>query len=512
MLQFVVKKKSQNRMKNAIPNHITMLTVLLFLYLLLLSFANGHIGLSYDEAHWTYMGQQWLEGDLVLYKEAVDNKQPAVFLLFGLCAFLVGPGFVLPRVIGSLALALTGLLVYKIARLIHDERSGVISFLLYACSVGWVAAGWRFTAQTESFVVLFSTLAVYLLLKAANMKVVFPRTFLAVGLVIGLALAFKQSAVFGLLVLFVAVFLLISQNRLRAALWISGSAVAIPLLLLLIPFLQSAELNEIADQLLTASTIGKTNSLQERWTIFYSHFMPQNMRLAIFVIGIATLLVYAKFLKQKVMLYFLCSWVLLEFISLNIAGNYAAYQLRTWLPALSVSAGIGLALTEKLAWKRWARDKVSIALIVLTLVVALELPRQSVWALGMAIRGHPVGYTIIPVPRSKPIDIARRYLGEWVHANTSAEQTVYIAGYGAQVQAYAMRKSPSRYFSGQTRNVEALRKELGETPPYLVLIPNFREYEEWIPLIQRNVVSEFVRRDYMLQEERLGYLIYRRNE
>ncbi|MGH1366278.1 MAG: ArnT family glycosyltransferase [Calditrichia bacterium] len=499
-------------MKNAIPYRIPILTVLLFLYLLLLSFANGHIGLSYDEAHWTYMGQQWLEGDLVLYKEAVDNKQPAIFLLFGLCAFLVGPGFILPRIIGSLALALAGLLVYRIARLIHDERAGLISFLLYACSVSWVAAGWRFTAQTESFVVLFSTLAVYLLLRGANKGVVSPRTFLAAGLIIGLALAFKQSAVFGLLVLFVAVFLSISKNRLQAALLIFGSAVAIPLLLLLIPFLQGAELSEIADQLLTASTIGKTNSLQERWTIFYSRFMPQNVRLVVFIIGIAALLVYAGALKQKLMLYFLCSWVALEFIALNIAGNYATYQLRTWLPALSVSAGIGLALTERIASKRWAMDKVSNALIVLVLVIALELPRQSVWALDMAIRGHPAGYTIIPVPHSKPIDIARRYLGEWVYANTSAEQTVYIAGYGAQVQAYAMRKSPTRYFSGQARNVGALSKELSENPPYLVLIPNFREYEEWIPLTQRNVVSELVQRNYVLREERLGYRVYRRNE
>ena len=41
----------------------------------------------------------------------------------------------------------------------------------------------------------------------------------------------------------------------------------------------------------------------------------------------------------------------------------------------------------------------------------------------------------------------KKLLGLWIRSKTSTSEKLYVAGYGAQIQAYSERVSPSRYFN-----------------------------------------------------------------
>lgn len=473
-----------------------VLPTLLFGYLLLLSFANGFSGLTYDEAYWTYVGQHWLSGGHIPYLDVADNKPPAIHFLYGLSVQLFGPGEYLPRILGSLAIAITGLFIFRIATILHNYKAGLVAIIMFCLSVTWKAAGWRFTAQTESFVILCSTAAIYLLLKIIfDLSTVSRCRLLCIGVILGCGLLFKQTAIFGAIAVFVLLYIYSSEKYISSALWIVTGIVTIVVPILLIPVLQGAPPELMLQHLFSAPVTDMALPGQSRLSMFRG-FVRQSGRVILFGFGIAFLFQQRRSLKSQRVFTFLSIWVALEIFALSVPGNYATYQLRALLPALSVAFGVGFIAG-------WEKRYQALVLLTFLLLSCQIHPEVINTILG---RSQTVEQSATP-RNAFPNDAERKQLGLWIKKNTSSREIVYIAGYSAQVQAYSERRSPARYFSGNA-DVAELRENLTENPPDLLLIPAYQQYREWIQAEQREWIASLAEKNYAPVKMISGYQIY----
>src|SRR5262249_14388306 len=92
----------------------------------------------------------------------------------------------------------TSLLLYWIGSRLNDALSGTFAMILFGLTMGWGLMDGPNTAQTESFMILFIVLAFVFAIKARvttdrRLRVV---SIFMSGLCLGLAIAFKQIAVF----------------------------------------------------------------------------------------------------------------------------------------------------------------------------------------------------------------------------------------------------------------------------------------------------------------------------
>jgi hypothetical protein len=94
----------------------------------------------------------------------------------------------------------------------------------------------------------------------------------------------------------------------------------------------------------------------------------------------------------------------------------------------------------------------------------------------------------------KTDEAAERLLGLWIKANTKETDLVYVAGYGARVQAFSERLSPTIYFNvTQTAKAkERLFKDLSQTMPYLVAIPVSETYKSYVSADIRDSIDQLV--------------------
>ena len=100
------------------------------------------------------------------YLQRFDNKPPGILLLFGLADQGVGVNTWLVRWIGVAAMVVAGLLLYACGRCLLDRTTGALAMLLFGLTMPRAIVDGPYAAHTESFMVLFSVLAFYLLMRA----------------------------------------------------------------------------------------------------------------------------------------------------------------------------------------------------------------------------------------------------------------------------------------------------------------------------------------------------------
>ena len=88
---------------------------------------------------------------------------------------------------------------------------------------------------------------------------------------------------------------------------------------------------------------------------------------------------------------------------------------------------------------------------------------------------------------------------------------VYVAGFGAPVQAYSERISPTIYFNvTQTRLAKArFYSDMHRNKPAIILVPLFSEYHNLVSQDMRQFVDELVAKNYYLDRCMYNYNIYR---
>ncbi len=313
----------------------------------------------------------------------------------------------------------------------------------------------------------------------------------------GIAVAFRLSAAFGIAALLIDI---LKKNK-RVALPFCAGLLLTMLLFLAMAFIAGINIHQLltnafSDNFGTGSTtdhslLWKLENLSDKF--FYSEmilFYP-------FVLGYI-------FIKKRADVFVL--WLIFAFIGINIVGVYGTVHLRELLPPLSLMSAFAV---NHMSAHYNVPAKPLLIIIWITFFPKLLEPLVTFKKL---ITGHlitPEKYGVQPY--IKPNEGARKQLGWWIRANTHTTDKVYVAGFGAQVQAYSERISPTVYFNATQTTLakQTLYAELQRNKPAMILIPLFAEYTDLINPDMRLFVQKLIVQHYYFERSLYNYNIYR---
>jgi len=473
------------------PNFLQIIVLLTVMQLLVTLLTDG-FALSFDEAMWHYIGRNWFRHGLVPYSGGVDNKAPMIFAVFGLSDTLFGVNYWFPRILGTICQSVGIWYFYKIAKHLAGERAGLFAVSFYGLSLMWHGTGGRYVSFTETYQMLFIITAIYKYITAQNKK-----DYLISGLLAGIALAFRLTAIWGIIAILVA---MVRRSRMNALVFCGGIAASIVLLLVL-GFAAGIYPGDIftfglSDNFGSGSTTDhdltwKLQNFSDKF--FYSElilFYP-------FVLGYF-------FIKKRIDLFSL--WFILVFIGINIVGIYGTLHMRELLPALAMmSASSVNYLIEK--YRIPARQFA----FVIWIVFFPKLLEPFVVFKKLISNQPEKSTTQCSLPFDKPDEGTRKRLGWWIRDNTAESEKVFVAGFGAQVQAYSERISPTIYFNVTQTKIakERFYKDLNSNKPAMILVPLFSEYTDFVGHDMRQFLDDIIKKDYYLDRCMYSYNIYR---
>ena len=396
-----------------------------------------------DEGIWNYIRRAWACHGQAPYRDAVDDKTPGIFILFAASAGLLGPNVWLPRLLGCLAVGVASLAVYRIAASLLDRRAGVFAMVLFALSMSWWLLDGPFAAQTETFMVMFQSLALVAVIAAHRTRRQGRRAagMLAAGLCMGLAISFKQVALFGVVGLF-ALRLCLGRRPdggrgLLADTLLAGAGALAGVGVSLVPLLASgvtpAEyLRGAWLVFLGPAAVNYSTSAAERLAGFRQAWM--GTRMLLWAPLLALLLLQCRRARALgVPVAGVGLWILFDFLGVNASGNYFGHQFKQVVPSLAVAAGIAVSVLIARVALGKARGR-WLSVSAFAAVVIAFLPYKS---LNRAL--------FVPLPPDEP-----RMLGTWIRDRTRPGDHVFLAGDCTsgctQALAYSQRLAASRYF------------------------------------------------------------------
>jgi hypothetical protein len=239
------------------------------------------------------------------------------------------------------------------------------------------------------------------------------------------------------------------------------------------------------------------NNFATRMGQFYNMFFYSEV-----ILFYPLVLVYV-FIKRKVD--WLVLWLVFVFIGINAVGNYARVDLKELFPAMSLMGGLSLAHLINVF--HISMQKV---MVIIWICFSPKLLEPFI-NFGRLFTGEfQFAKNFCHEPYIPPDESACKQLGLWVKANTAEHDKVYVAGYGAQVQVYSERISPTIYFNvTQTRIAkERLFLDMKINRAEMILVPLFPEYRQWVDPDLRTYIDQLVARDYDFDRCLFNYSVY----
>ncbi len=466
---------------------IQVIIVLALMQLFITLLING-FAMQQDEAMWHYIGRNWLRNGLVPYAGGVDNHSPLIFAVFGISDKLFGVNYWFVRVLGTICQSIGIFYLYKIAEHISGKKAGMLAISLYGLSVLWHGVDGRYVSYTETFDVMFIIISFYFFLSAQTKK----RYFIS-GFVAAIGFGFRLSGFFGILTLFITSLKKERAYTLTFCLGVLSGIIFLGLAGVLAGInLHDVYIHAFADNFGSGSTTDHDflwRMVQFDNMFFYSE-----------VILFYPLVMVYLFIGRKID--WLVLWMIFEFIGINVIGNYARVDLKDLLPPLALTG----------------------ALVIARLDVPMKYPMLIIWVCFSPKILEPFvnfkklftgeirsAKSYCHEPFVQPDEEADKQLGRWIKLNTTAQEKVLVAGYGALVQVYSERISPSIYFNATQTLIAKKRffSDMQRNKPGMILVPLFPEYKQYIDADLREYVSQLVAKDYYLDRCMFNYNIYK---
>jgi hypothetical protein len=420
----------------------------------------------------------------------VDNKSPIVFAIFGLSDKLFGVNFWFPRILATLWESVGVYYVFKIAKHIAGKHAGIFATTLYGLSLLWKSTDGVYVSETETFEIALIIISFYKCITSIKNK-----DFFIGGVLSGLAFAFRFSACFGIIAIFIVAF---RKSFAYGLSFLIGLLSTIILLALVINFagisLHDFLLYGFTDNFGTGSPTDYSTSTRLQ-NFLNSFFYSELILFYPFVIGYFII-------KKKID--WLTLWLLCEFIGINLLGMYARAHFKDILPALSLAGAICIAyLTD--VYKLPVKPLVII--IWITFFPKILEPLVDLKKIISPNAKNPEEYC----RQFQTDDDAEKNLGSWIKANTTEAQKIYVAGYGARVQAYSERQSSTVYFNVTQTKIakEKLFHDLSINKPSMIVVPVFPEYIKYVDEDIRAFINNVVTNNYSFETCMYGYNIYK---
>lgn len=455
--------------------------------------------MSYDEGLWNYIGGVWARNGLPPYVESIENKTPGIFILFAISEIVSNGSLLFIRVLGVISLLVSSFFIFKIVKQLYNEFTGIIAMCIFGFVCCWFVLDGYSTAQTETFMVLFSVFAFYNLIKAkysSNFRLLM---FFS-GLFLGLAISFKQIALttFIAFVLFYFIYLIpqktIKLKLIGLILFIFGVLSIITLLcLILYGFFGISVLDYIDGAWLILLNSGsKAPNTEMRISQFIRVFIFS--KFIIFYVFLFFFIYKFKFISNP-FIKGLVLWLIIDFFGVNASGYYFGHQIKQLIAPLSII----VAITISFIFDNYLRS-ITDKRMLLGLIIFLFFPYHQVLITGVELlNGKPIIY---------------KEIGNWIENNTLKDDYVYLLGADdnmIKALADSKRVSSSRYFSsifiaGDKENKEVL-KSLKINSPVFILKEATPSLD--IQNYNRDII-DFVENNYTLAKEIDRYQILKR--
>ncbi len=414
-----------------------------------------------DEGMWHYIGRVWIDNDMPPYKFTIENKNPAIFELYAISHYLFGINYMFVRILGVLSIILTMTVILKITTKIHSRTAGIYAMYLYGLTSSWWLMDGQWPSVTENFMCLFTTLSLYCLISSSSKKKSSLYLILS-GIFIGIAISFKQIAVFSLFGLIVYYIVNLPKPRSISHVVKSGflmfTGFFIAIIWFLSPiFFSGVSLKEYLDGAwFILLNNGSYNQPVER--LYLSIEVWFGSRFAIYWTIIPLILFQKDMLKKR---YFIGLIILLffDFVGANASGNLYGHQVKQIIPALVIISSVLLArLTIKID-KNVSHFKRNISIIIISIIIVF-LPYKN-----LIINGYFNGF-----PESE------KELGLWIKDNTLKEDKIFVVSLGesGQLLSYSERISASKYFNIIFAKEEKVKSKIFEDleqqmPKYMII-------------------------------------------
>jgi len=445
---------------------------------------------THEESMWEYIGRNWLRNGMVPYTGGIDNKSPLIFLVFGISDRLFGVNFWFPRILGIAVQSLGIYFLFRIAENRISRRAGLFAISFYGLSLAWRTTGGKYVSFTETYAITFILIAIYTAFAFENTK----SRFLS-GILAGFGLGFRFSAVFGILPLLIYI---LNRNRKSGFVFLLGVLTTAGLLILLG----------------ISAGIHLNDYLFYGFTDNFGSGTPTGHAFAWKLQGFADGFFYSELLLfyPAVLAYFfinrkfdfLKGWLISEFAGIVILGIYARNHFKELLPVMSLMS----------------------AFVVNRLIEFYQIPPRQ-FLLGVWILFFPKSFE--PAFAIKKIFVTgtnpeknnkdsgyedentKKDLGIWIRDHTVPGEKVFVAGYGAQIQAYSERQSPSIYFN-VTQTIFAKKRlfaDLSSKKPAMLVIPLSESYAGFVSDDIRSYINGLAKSSYRLDTSLYNYNIYR---
>ena len=435
-----------------------------------------------DEGIWNYVGHIWVHYGVPPYIGSIENKTPGIFYLYAISNLLFGVNFWFPRLLAILSVVATSAVIYLISKTLYNKLAGALAMFLFGAAMSWWALDAYSPSQTETFMVLFSTLAFFIIIRAQNSKEQkdgFLKIFIA-GLLMGAAIAFKQVAVFSLAGLFFYYLNSRKNDGFKNIFYFSavlGAGVIFATFLSITPLLLSG--------------VGIWDYVSGAWLILLEEggSRPSSFyeRLLNFIrMGLSEIILFYPFIiiffssrevikKLGVPFLGIVLWMFFDFLGVNVSGHYFKHQLRQLMPSMAIASGIAINIIlsvvqssyEKFYNLRAPSEDEKTKYIVRALFVIM-----AVWLIFPNLSAAP------SKAKNAEVEIVRhnREWGLFLKENTVSEDFIYIWGWhGNPIQAYSERRSPSRYFNSFYIRRPGVKEEAVDSikarPPKFILLP-----------------------------------------
>lgn len=470
---------------------VTFYCLLLFLLLIIVFITlNGRMG--NDEGIWTYIARAWVDHGILPYKGAIDDKPAGIILLHSISYTLFGINYWFPRVLGALSILITGFVLFRLNTIHYGKKSGLIGMCIFCLTMPWSFMNSHYTGQTEVFMVLFSSLAFFLVFRKHQLNLSFQTTLLA-GIFIGLAISFKQVAGLSLIALLI---ILLKKEGLTRSSFIKSFFLLIAALfsfgLIHWPVLNKVNLNNYLTQVWLSPTIYP--SFLWRIPNFFDSFVTS--RFAIFY----PFLLFGWFNKNNIgysnYLRAAALWLFMAFLGVNISGYYYGHQFSQIIPALSLISGVITAFGINHINKQFKPAFVAILALFIPYSLLIGIASSilsSDKSLRTKLNNHLKG------------DTEAKAVGEWIREQPHCD---YIFNFGVKnnaILSYSGKKSASRFLSPRKtlkKQKQIIHDLQDKQPKYIVKRTGMNhDYE---------VIEKYLTRHYTIQLTRHKWKIFKR--
>jgi hypothetical protein len=458
------------------------------------AFLTNSFVLSFDESMWQYIGRNWFRHGFIPYSGGVDNKSPLIFMIYGLSDQLFGINYWFPRLLAIGAQTTGVFYLYKIGKNIAGRNTGLIAMTFYGLSLLWKSTNGKMISLTQTYEICFLIIGIYFVMNSNKRK-----QFFISGLFMGLAIMFRLTAAFTCVAIFV--YLLSKKEFIKPVVFATGTVIIISAILLTYQLIGISLNDYFTYSIFENFTSGGVADHPLAWkaeqfanAFFYSEiilFYP-------FVISYFLL-------KEKTVIFII--WIAASFTAIVVIGMFAQSHLKELLPPLSLMSAVSVHYLVK-------NHHVGIRPMYL-IILLVFFPKDFEPLIGL--KNLITKRNIMEGSCNSALNENEEWnkkMGMWIRSHTKPNETVYVAGFGAQVQAYSWRLSPTIYFNlTQTSDAKKiLFADLDKKKPAMIVIPIFSKYTRLTDSQIIQFVDNLVSRNYVFQQCVFNYNVYIRKK